>query len=150
MSWRHLEDFFARRLEGVFKMFWRHMAKTNILVLIKTYSEDVWLERIYSSLSRSLKTSWGPLLKTKEKDFIKSKGLLGSIEIKTGINPRNSCFKVLKIARNKGRLSNAFNFAFISKFQIPYPNLKSLHLRARFINVTNIANIQKQSSGGDM
>ena len=102
------------------------MTRANIFVLIKK-SEDV--------------------LRTSSEDegerLHQDKCLLGSIKIKTEINPPNSCFKVLKIARNKGKLTNAVNFAFISKFQIPYPNLKSLHLRARFINVTNIANIQK-------
>ena len=46
MSWRCLED--------VLKTSWRCMDKTNILVLIKTSSEDVWLIRIYSSSSRRL------------------------------------------------------------------------------------------------
>ena len=35
-------------------MSWRRMAKTNILVLIKTSSGDVWLRRIYFSWSRPL------------------------------------------------------------------------------------------------
>ena len=36
------------------KTSWKRMTKTNILVLIKTSSEDVWLRRIYSSWSRHL------------------------------------------------------------------------------------------------
>ena len=44
----------ATRLEDVLKTSWRRMDKTNILVLTKTSSEDVWLIRIYSSLSRNL------------------------------------------------------------------------------------------------
>ena len=54
-SWRCLEDVFTRRLEDILKMFWRHMTKTNILVLIKTswrrllktykYSEYVRLDQ---------------------------------------------------------------------------------------------------------
>ena len=53
-SWRCLEDVFARRLENVLKTSWRRMAKTNILVLTKTSSEDVRLRRTYSSWSRRL------------------------------------------------------------------------------------------------
>ena len=53
-SWRCLEDVFARRFENVLKTPWRRMAKTNILVLIKTSSEDEGLRRIYSSWSRRL------------------------------------------------------------------------------------------------
>ena len=41
-------------LENVFKTSWRRMAKMNILVLIKTSSEDEWLRWIYSSWSRRL------------------------------------------------------------------------------------------------
>ena len=53
-SWRCIEDVFARRFENVLKTSWRRMAKTNILVLIKTSSEDKGLRRIYSSWSRRL------------------------------------------------------------------------------------------------
>ena len=56
-SWRCLKDVFARllfkmswrHLEDVFKKSGRRMTKTNILVLIKTSSEDVWVRWIYSS-----------------------------------------------------------------------------------------------------
>ena len=57
MSWRRLDDVLKiswRRLEDVLKTSWRRIDKTNILVLTKTSSEDVWLIRIYSSLSRHL------------------------------------------------------------------------------------------------
>ena len=43
-----------RRLENVLKTSWRRMTKTNILVLIKTSFEDVWVRWIYSSWSRRL------------------------------------------------------------------------------------------------
>ena len=39
-SWRCRKDVFARRLEDVLKTSWRRMAKMNIMVLIKTSSED--------------------------------------------------------------------------------------------------------------
>ena len=62
---QRLEGIFARRLEDVLKTSWksleyvlktswRHMGKTNILVLIKTSSEDEWLRRIYSPWWRRL------------------------------------------------------------------------------------------------
>ena len=62
MFWRCFEDVLVRRLKGVLaklfedvlKMSWRRMAKTNILVLTKTFSEDVWLRWICSSWSRRL------------------------------------------------------------------------------------------------
>ena len=64
-SWRRLEDFlkmilqdilktFWRRLEDVLKTSWRRITKMNILGLIKTSSEDVWVKQIYSSWSRRL------------------------------------------------------------------------------------------------
>ena len=68
ISWRCLEDVSARRLEEVLQTSWqdilktswrrlgnvlmtswRLMVKTNMLVLIKTSSENVWLRRIYLS-----------------------------------------------------------------------------------------------------
>ena len=67
-SWRRLEDVlksFWRRLEDVLKTSWRRMAKTNILVLTKTSSEDMRLRRTYSSW-------WRRLLKTKTKDVFKT------------------------------------------------------------------------------
>ena len=61
-SWRRLEDvlktFFSRGLENFLKTSRRRMIKTNILVLIKTSSEDVWVRRIYSSWSRRLEDLW--------------------------------------------------------------------------------------------
>ena len=69
MSWRSLEDvmktpsvFFWqdvfkrswRRYENAFSISWKRMTKKNILVLIKTSSEDVWVTWIYSSWSRRL------------------------------------------------------------------------------------------------
>ena len=62
-SWRCLKDVFVRRLqdvlktswrclEDVLKTSWRRMTKTNILVLIKTSSEDVWARQIDSSWRR--------------------------------------------------------------------------------------------------
>ena len=60
-SWRSLEDVIA----DVLKTSWRRMDKTNILVLTKTSSEDIWLRRIYSSSSKRLS-------KTKTKDVCKT------------------------------------------------------------------------------
>ena len=75
-SSKHLEDILKmsrrrfcktswRGFQNVLKTSWRHMAKTNILVFIKTSSEDEWLRRIYSSSSRHL-------LKMKTKDIFKT------------------------------------------------------------------------------
>ena len=75
-SWRCLEDFFAKRLEGVLKTSWRHL-------------KDVWPRRIYWSWSRrhedvlkmssedvrasSICSPWSRrLLKTKTKDVTSS------------------------------------------------------------------------------
>ena len=75
MSWRRLEDALKpsrKRIEDVLKTSWRRMTKTNILVLIKTSCENVWVRWIYSSWSRRLedvlwrrrrKTSSRPLQK---------------------------------------------------------------------------------------
>ena len=85
MSWKHLEDIFARGLEDVLKTSWRRLE--NVLKtswrrledvlktygqdeyigldqdVLKTSSEDVWLRRIFFSWSRHpediLKTSSG-------------------------------------------------------------------------------------------
>ena len=64
MSWRRLQIVLKtswRRLQNVKTFFqevsktsWRRMAKTNKLVLTKTFPEDVWLRRIYSSWSKRL------------------------------------------------------------------------------------------------
>ena len=70
--WRSLENVLTRRLEdilktswrlleNVLKTSWRRMTKTNILVLIKTSSEDVYVRWII----------WR-LLKTKTKDVFKT------------------------------------------------------------------------------
>ena len=75
-SWRRFEDVFKtswrrfckkswRRLENVLKMSWKRIAKTNILVLTKTSSEDIRLRWTYLSWSRRL-------LKTKTKDVFKT------------------------------------------------------------------------------
>ena len=74
-SWRFLENLFVRRLEDVLKTFWRRlenvfktswrrMTKTNILVLIKTSSEEVWVRRIYSSWWRRLQKKMKDVFKT--------------------------------------------------------------------------------------
>ena len=84
MSWKRLEEIFARRLEDVLKMSWRRFCKTSwrrledvlktswrrledvwprriywswsrrLEDVLKTSSEDVWVRRIYSSWSRRL------------------------------------------------------------------------------------------------
>ena len=85
MSSRCLEDAFGRRLKHALRTFlqdslkasWSRITKTNILVLIKTYSEEVWLGQIcyvicYVSfiliwrtfLQDSLKASWSRITKT--------------------------------------------------------------------------------------
>ena len=64
MSWRRFCETSWRRLENVLKTSWRRMIKTNILVLIKTSSEDVWIRWIYSSWSRRLED----VLKTSPED----------------------------------------------------------------------------------
>ena len=57
-SWRHVLKMSSTRLQRnnftSSKTSWRRMAKTNILVLTKTSSEDVRLRRTYSSWSRRL------------------------------------------------------------------------------------------------
>ena len=79
-SWGCLEDFFARRLG---KTSWRGMTKTNILVFIKTSSEDVRVRWIYSSWSRRL-------LKTKD------------VFIKTNVCRVLSCFFFLSFFQKIG------------------------------------------------
>ena len=65
MSWRCLEDVFAKRLEDVFKTFLQDVLKTYVRRIywswsrrlenvFKTSSEEVWLRRIYSSWLRRL------------------------------------------------------------------------------------------------
>ena len=51
-SWRRLEDVLKTCWQDVLKPSWRRMTKTNILVLVKTSSEDVCVRWIYSSWSR--------------------------------------------------------------------------------------------------
>ena len=53
-SWRRLENLLKTSWQDVLKTSWRRIAKTNILVLTKTSSEDVRLRRTYSSWSRRL------------------------------------------------------------------------------------------------
>ena len=68
MSWRRLEDVFARRLEEVLETCWRRLAKTS-----------------GRRLKNVLKTSWRRFLKTKTKDVLNTssrslhqdEGLLG-------------------------------------------------------------------------
>ena len=56
-SWRCLEDFFAKRLEGVLKTSWRRLED-----ILKTYDQDE-----YIGLDQDvMKTSWRCLLKTYE------------------------------------------------------------------------------------
>ena len=54
MSGRRLEDFLKIFLQDFLKKPWRRIAKTNILVLTKTSSEEVRLRRTYSSWSKRL------------------------------------------------------------------------------------------------
>ena len=65
-----------RRLENVLKTSWRRMAKTNILVLTKTFwrrLEDVfWRRMTKENIFVLIKTSWKRLLKTKTKDIFKT------------------------------------------------------------------------------
>ena len=96
-SWKRLEDIFARRLEDVLKMFWRHFYQTSWKRLkdvfarrledvlkrygqdecialdqdvLKTSSEDVRLRRIYSSWSRRLEeVFWRRRRKTYSRRF---------------------------------------------------------------------------------
>ena len=42
------------------------------------------------------------------------------------MNARNSCFRILNVVGNIGKVDNAINFALISNFQIPQPNLQLL------------------------
>ena len=83
MSWRCLEDVFARRLEDVLKTFWRHLGMLswrrleNVLKTSWRCLEDVFARRLEDVLKMSWrhlgKTSWRRLLKTKTKDvFIKA------------------------------------------------------------------------------
>ena len=53
-EFRGLEVWPTQKYTYFLKMSWRHMAKMNILVLMKTSSEDVWLRRICLSGSRCL------------------------------------------------------------------------------------------------
>ena len=54
MSGRRLEDFLKIFLQDFLKKPWRRIAKTNILVLTKTSTEEVRLRRTYSSSSKRL------------------------------------------------------------------------------------------------
>ena len=76
-SWRCLEENFARRLvKSVLKMFWRSMAKTNILVLIKTswrrLQDIFWRSMTEANIFILIKTSWRRLLNTMTKDVFKT------------------------------------------------------------------------------
>ena len=67
------------------KTSWRRMAKTKILVLIKTSSEDVWVRRLYSSWSSE------DVLKTSSEDERR----LQDVFIKT-----NVCWVLVSIKQN--------------------------------------------------
>ena len=72
---------FWRRVENVLKTSWRQMTKTNILVLIKTSSKDVWLRRIYSSWSRRLEdVFWRRRRVTSPRRLHQDECLLGTVE----------------------------------------------------------------------
>ena len=86
MSWKRLEDIFARRLEDVLARRLENVLKTSWRPLentLKTYCrclEDVFGRRLgktscqeYVGLERDvLKTSWRPLLKSKMKNVLKT------------------------------------------------------------------------------
>ena len=71
VSWRRFCKTPWRSFENVLKTPWRRMAKTNILVLMKTSSENVQLRRIYSSWLRCLEEEDERLL---QDVFIKTNG----------------------------------------------------------------------------
>ena len=54
MSWRRLQDVLKTFLQDFLKTSWRRIAKTNIMVLTKTSSEDARLRRTYSPWSKRL------------------------------------------------------------------------------------------------
>ena len=95
-SWSFLEDILGRRLEDVLKTSWRclkdvlktpwrRMAKTKLLVLTKASSEDVWLRRIYSYLSRRLEdVFWRWRRKTSSRRLHQDECLLGTYFVKGG------------------------------------------------------------------
>ena len=95
-SWSFLEDILGRRLEDVLKTSWRClkdvlktpwrcMAKTKLLVMTKTFSEDVWLRRIYSSLSRRHEdVFWRRRRKTSSRRLHQDEYLLGTYFAKGG------------------------------------------------------------------
>ena len=86
MSWRRLQDVLKKFLQDFLKTSWRRIAKTNIMVLTKTSSEDVRLRRTYSPWSKCLED----VLKTRTKDVFKTSS---SRRMFTGILfPRNQVF----------------------------------------------------------
>ena len=77
MSWRR---FYKTFWQDVLKTFWRRMTKTNILVLIMTPSEYVWLRPIYSSWSKGLEdVFWRWRRKTSSRRLHQGEWLLGSL-----------------------------------------------------------------------
>ena len=103
-SWKRLEDILVRRLEDILKTFsrclenllktsWRRMAKTNILVLTKTFwrrLEDVfWRRMTKENIFVLIKTSWKRLLKTKTKDIFKtSSRMFGGLRVSFNFSNR--------------------------------------------------------------
>ena len=76
-SWQDVLKTSWRRLENVLMTSWRRMAKTNMLVLIKTSSrrlQDVfWKRMTKTNIFVLIKTSWRRVLKRNTKDvFIKT------------------------------------------------------------------------------
>ena len=79
MSWKPLEDVLKTFLQDVLKTSWRRIAKTNIMVLTKSSSEDVSLRRTYSSWSRRIED----VFKTSSED--EDERRLQDVFIKTNI-----------------------------------------------------------------
>ena len=100
-SWRRLENVLKtswRRLENVLKTSWRRIAKTNILVLTKTSSEDIRLRWTYSSWSRCLED----VFKTSSEGE-DEKGLRDAF-IKT-----NVCWELHRTNQGSNFLGNSFS-----------------------------------------
>ena len=84
-SWRFLEDVFRRRLENVLKTYGQDEYIGLGQDVLKTFSEDVQLRRIYSPWSRRL-------LKTKTKDVFKASS---SRRMFAGLAPAN--YRLLRL-----------------------------------------------------
>ena len=119
MSWRRLENILKhlgdvlkmswRHLENLWKMSWRRMTKTNILVLIKTSSEDVWVRRIYSSWSRRLENIfWRRRRKTSSRRLHQDECLMGNMSCSIyHYDLHTKHFPIIKIQFNQ--IINAIN-----------------------------------------